>query len=225
MTTETLTTQAAQTNEGQSQAAVATPAAAQEQAAATVTESQSQSVQQQQQVATQHPPDGQTETTEKTTEQKPEGAPESYDFKAPEGVLIDEQVFGTFSEVAKELNLSQDQAQLVLDKMAPMMAQRQMDQVQAARAQWQESSKADKEFGGQLLQESLAHAKTAMDAFATPELKGLLEESGLGNHPEVVRFFVRAGKAISEDRFVLGRAGTQATGDARQLYSASNMNP
>lgn len=226
MTTETLTTQAANTNEGQSQAAAVDPNNAQGQTAAAGAEGQNQDAQQQQQqVAQQQNQNGQEAGTQQSTEQKQEGAPESYDFKAPEGVHIDEQVFGTFSEVAKELNLPQDKAQLVLDKMAPMLAQRQQEQVEAVRTQWAETSKADKEFGGALLTESLGHAKTAMDAFATPELKGLLEESGLGNHPEVIRFMVRAGKAISEDRFVSGKAGTQATADARSLYSASNMNP
>ena len=53
----------------------------------------------------------------------------------------------------------------------------------------------------------------------------VLEESGLGNHPEVIRVFYRAGKAISEDRFVAGQAGKTNQGDARRLYAASNMNP
>ena len=160
-----------------------------------------------------------------TAQAKPAGAPESYEFQAPEGVQFDDAVIGAFSEVAKELNLPQDQAQKVLDKMAPVIAARQAEQFQAARTEWAEAAKTDKEFGGEKLTENLGTAKKALDALATPELRTLLEESGLGNHPEVIRVFYRAGKAISEDRFVAGQAGKTNQGDARRLYAASNMNP
>jgi len=74
------------------------------------------------------------------------------------------------------------------------------------------------------LAESLGTAKKALDAFGTPELQTLLNESGLGNHPEIIRFMVRAGRAISQDTFV--PAGRQAgEGDARRLYPNSKMNP
>lgn len=157
-------------------------------------------------------------------EKKPEGAPESYEFKAPEGVSFGEGVIGAFSEVAKELNLSQDAAQKVLDKMAPAIQARQMEQIEAARNTWAEAAKADKEFGGEKLDENLATAKKAIDTFGTPEFRALLNDSGFGNHPEVIRVFYRAGKAISEDRFVAG-GGEGARTDARRLYSNSNMNP
>jgi hypothetical protein len=163
--------------------------------------------------------------TEGEQEKKPEGAPESYEFKAPEGVSFDEGVIGAFSEVAKELNLPQDAAQKVLDKMAPVIQARQMEQFEAARNQWAEATKADKEFGGEKLDENLATAKKALDTFGTPEFRALLKESGFGNHPEVIRVFYRAGKAISEDRFVAGQGGKTNQSDARRLYAASNMNP
>jgi hypothetical protein len=66
------------------------------------------------------------------------------------------------------------------------------------------NSKGDKEFGGDKLSENLGVAKKALDAFGTAELRSLLNQSGLGDHPEVIRFMYRAGKAISEDRFVGG---------------------
>ena len=63
-----------------------------------------------------------------------------------------------------------------------------------------------------------------LDAFATPEFRQLLEQTGMGNHPEVIRTFYRAGKAISEDGLVSGSA-PKAPRDARSLFPASNMNP
>lgn len=151
--------------------------------------------------------------TEAPKGDEPAGAPEKYEFKATEGKEFDAEVLTAFSEVAKELNLTQDAAQMVLDKMAPKMAERQAQQVEGLRNQWIESSRSDKEFGGDKLTENLSTAKKALDQFGTPELRSLLNESGLGNHPEFIRFMFRAGKSIAQDRYVgqaNGAAPTQA---------------
>ncbi|MFN3543729.1 MAG: hypothetical protein ACK4UX_02645 [Thiobacillus sp.] len=221
MTTETLMTEAATTTEG----ATASEQANQQSATGAGEGGQQQQATEGQGTQGQQAEGTKTEGGQQQQEKKPEGAPESYEFKAPEGTQFDDAVIGAFSEVAKELNLPQDQAQKVLDKMAPVIAARQAEQFQAARTEWAEAAKTDKEFGGDKLAENLGTAKKALDALATPELRTLLEESGLGNHPEVIRVFYRAGKAISEDRFVGGQAGKTNQGDARRLYAASNMNP
>jgi hypothetical protein len=71
-------------------------------------------------------------------------------------------------------------------------------------------------------------AKKALDAFGTTELRSLLNESGLGNHPEVIRFMFRAGKAISEDSMVTGTKGEAKSAGPRSfndladaMYSSS----
>jgi len=157
-----------------------------------------------------------------------QSAPEKYeDFKAPEGVVLDGEVVSEFQAVAKELNLSQENAQKVIDRLAPKIAQKTSaqinDAVAKARTEWGETSKTDKEFGGDKLTENLGVAKKALDAFGTPELRNLLNETGLGNHPEVVRFFYRAGKAINEDRLVTGgRPAGQGKDDPRVMYPNSN---
>lgn len=211
MTTESLlTTEAATTTQGQatSQSAESTPPAGGEQQA-----------QQQQATPEQTSTDAAGADASKTEGDagKPAekaGAPDKYEFNAPDGVSYDDTVIAQFSEVAKELNLPQDAAQKVLDKVAPVIRARQAEQLEAARTEWAESAKVDKEFGGDKLNENLGLAKKALDKFGSPELRTLLNESGLGNHPEVIRLMVRAGKAISEDSFVPG-------GNAKPGASAS----
>ena len=156
--------------------------------------------------------------------EKPEGAPEKYEWAAPEGVTLDESILGSLSEVAKELNLPQAAAQKLVDKIAPVMAQRQVEQFEALRTEWRQASSSDQEFGGAKLTENMAVAKKALDAFGTPEFRQLLEQTGMGNHPELIRTLYRAGKAISEDGLVSGSA-PKAPRDARSLFPASNMNP
>ena len=153
------------------------------------------------------------------------GAPEKYEFTAPEGNKFNPDVINDFSEVAKELNLSQKAAQKLVETMGPKIAERQLAQVQALHNEWTQASQVDKEFGGDNLNTNLAIAKKALDSFGTPQLRSLLQESGLGNNPEVIRFMYRAGKAISEDTFVASSAGSNSksapadfNSKAAQLY-------
>lgn len=150
-------------------------------------------------------------TEVKTEETRVEGAPETYDFKAPEGKAYDSALLESLSSSAKAANLTQDAAQKLLDGMAPKLVERQLEQVKQVQNQWVETSKVDPEFGGVKLQENLGIAKKALDQFdpvpagqTTTALRTLLETTGFGNHPDVVRLLYRAGKAISEDKFVSG---------------------
>ena len=178
------------------------------------------------------PAEAQTETTTEsvTTEAEQQGeqatteldgAPESYeDFAVPDGKQFDPEVISAYKEVAKELNLSQDKAQQFLDKMAPVIDARNQQRVEALKESWSEASKADKQFGGDNLDANLATAKKALDSFGTPELKSMLQETGLGNHPEVIRLLYQAGKAMSDDKIVTGKASPQDTRSlADRLYS------
>lgn len=148
--------------------------------------------------------------------------PEQYEFKPPEGVEFDEATIGVYAEAAREAGLSQEAADIVLNKIAPHLAQQQAARLAEARNDWARQSRADAEFGGEKLDENLAVAKKAVEALASPELKTLLEQSGLGNHPEIIRLFYRAGRSLSQDAFVGGRA---AQTDAQSIFSQSNMNP
>lgn len=173
--------------------------------------------------------DGKTEKADPGTL----GAPEAYDLKAPEGNRFDDEVLSTFSNVAKELDLSQGAAQKILDAIAPKVAERfaarQLEAINETVTKWVADTKADKVLGGEKLTENLAVAEKALAAFGTPELRKLLGNydaktnptgTGLGNHPDVIKAFFNAGKAISEDKFVPGgRQPTKGeTNAAKALY-------
>lgn len=150
------------------------------------------------------------------------GAPEKYEFKAPEGKEYDSNLLAAFEAGAKEANLPQDAAQKLLDQMSPKLQERQAEQITATKQEWFEASKSDKEFGGDKLEVNLGIAKKALDAFGSPELNKLLVSTGLGNHPELIRMMFKAGKALSEDTFVAGTAPTRASTDrAAVLYNGT----
>lgn len=147
--------------------------------------------------------------------------PESYDLKMPEGIELDTASAEEFSTIAKELKLDQAAAQKLAD-VAAKQAQRQVERHAKLVESWVEQVKTDKDLGGDKLTENLAVARKALDTFGTPELRDVLNASGLGNHPEVIRAFYRAGKAISEDKFVAGSPKGPETDAARKLFP--NMN-
>ena len=158
-------------------------------------------------------------------EQKEEGAPEQYaDFAAPEGVELYADVVTDFKAVAKELNLSQNAAQKLVDTLGPKIAKQQQEQmakvVESAHTQWAEAAKADPEYGGAKFEENLAFAKQALSAYGTPEFSKLLKDSGLGNHPEVIRFCVRAGKELAPDPKIIqgGAPGAKEKTAAEVLF-------
>lgn len=153
-------------------------------------------------------------------EQKQEGAPEKYEFQAGEGVELDAEALKDFEPVARELNLTNEQAQKLVDaypKILSGVQQRQAEAWQAQTEQWAADVKADKEIGGDKLTANLGVAQRALDTFGTPALKEYLNGTGLGNHPELVKAFVKVGKAMSEDGMVTGKESGQRTA-AEVLY-------
>jgi hypothetical protein len=169
-------------------------------------------------------PDGSAKEGEGKADDKGTPAvPEKYEFKMPEGVELDTAAAEEFSVLAKELKLDNATAQRVAD-IAVKMQQKQAEQQAATVKGWADSSKADKEFGGDNLKQNLSVAQKAIDTFGSSELKEMLKTTGLGNHPEIIRFAFKAGTAISEDGFVRAgsRAPTPAASLEKKLYP--NMN-
>ena len=153
-------------------------------------------------------------------EQKQEGAPEKYEFSAGDGVELDSAALADFEPVARELNLTNEQAQKLVDaypKILEGVQQRQTEAWQAQTEEWAAKVKADKEIGGDKLTANIGVAQRALDQFGTPELKEYLNATGLGNHPDLVKTFVKIGKAMSEDGMVSG-GNTGQRSAAEVLY-------
>jgi len=156
-----------------------------------------------------------------TTKPETSTVPESYEFAMPEGVELDTTARDEFSAVAKEMKLDQATAQKVAD-VGIKMIQRQKEVFETTKAAWAEQSRVDKEIGGDKFDQNMAVALKTLNAFGSPELKDVLNASGLGNHPAVIKLLVKAGKAISEDGFVAGSPKGPETDMAKKLFP--NMN-
>lgn len=135
--------------------------------------------------------------------------PDTYaDFVLPEGMQLDEAALSEATPMFKELGLTQEQSQKVIDLYAKQVqagSQKQLDDFNQLKSDWRELSKNDGEFGGDKFDENVKIAQSAISKYGTSELKQLLEDHGVGNHPGVVRFMVRVGRTLKED--VPGSAG------------------
>jgi hypothetical protein len=147
--------------------------------------------------------------------------PESYELKMPDGIELDKAAADEFSTIAKELKLDQERAQKLAD-VAAKMQQRQVENHAKLVQSWVEQVKADKDIGGDKLDENLGIARKALDTFGTPELRDILNATGFGNNPEVIRAFYKMGKAISEDGFVKGSPSGGETDLAKRMFPTMN---
>lgn len=163
-------------------------------------------------------------------EEAEQGAPEQYEeFQAPEGMSYDDQVIGAFKDVAKELNLSQKQAQHLLDKCAPVIAQRQVEQIKAVSDQWVERTKADKEIGGTNWTRAASDIARVRDRFGVnadgkmdPDIAEFMS-TPIGNHPGLLKLLARVGRAVGEADFPKGDADRDGKITPADFYkSASN---
>lgn len=164
---------------------------------------------------------GEGEGGKQDTEGKP--AEPTYEYQMPEGMELDTAAADSLTALAKEKGLSPADAQKVAEIGVQMM-QRQADAHAAMVQSWIDEVKGDKEIGGDKLTESLVHAKRAVDFIGDPALKELLEISGYGNNPVLVRAFVKLGKHLAPDQIETGSQPANGT-SATRMYSASNMNP
>lgn len=162
---------------------------------------------------------------DKAKQEAAQKAAEDFELKLPEGVdpIKDKAIVDGFKAGAKEWGLKGEQAQKALD----FYAKAQKEAVAKADAEWKAQNEAwkkqvqdDKDLGGPKLKETIAHAKRFVAKFGTPALTKLLDDSGLGNHPDAVRLFAAAGKALAED--TVGGAGAptnkKAPDDPASLY-------
>ena len=125
-------------------------------------------------------------------------------FTLPEGMTLDAESLRPATELFTESGLSQEQAQRFIDlalAREQAAAQRGAQAFVDLQNQWVSEIKADPDIGGARLTASLASAARAIDRLDVPGLREALNFTGAGNHPAVVKAFVRLGQMVSEDRF------------------------
>ena len=136
------------------------------------------------------------------------GRPENSDsYKFPD--LPKTELMGWYREKAFDLGLNQDQAKNLMESYTEIeqMRLKEMEtEYQTTTNEWVDEIKAD--FGG-AFDKRLEIAKKAVQTFGGQELKDYLNQSGLGNHPAMVKAFAKIGRELLEDRLTETDASNQ----------------
>lgn len=112
-----------------------------------------------------------------------------------------------FSEAAAELGLGANGAEKLVtfwNEVAADLAAAREDAWVEARRDWAARTMRDREIGGANLERTIQLASRVVSTFGNEELKEVFRATGLGNHPEVVRFMARVGQAVGEDELHVG---------------------
>ena len=155
------------------------------------------------------------------------------DIVVPEGKVYDEELGKSFLDIVNDPKLTRKE---LANRLVAMYASQQdkvlqglqaadaaaAKQIEAQNAEWAKAAKADAEFGGQNWEASQGVIATGRDHLATPEAYAILHGCGLGDHPEILRMFYRAGKLLGEDRMSGGgKTGQKKPDIAEAIFGDS----
>lgn len=136
------------------------------------------------------------------------------DLHLPKGISGANAILRSFKTLAAELGLSCQAAQKLVDWEFAYSTQNTQALADAQRNEilqhWKDQTR---EMLGAQYKERTSQALEAVQRFGGEELRALLDATGLGNHPAVVRTFYEISRQTGEDQSVGGRvsAGTDKT--------------
>ena len=144
--------------------------------------------------------------------------PEGYDFGEDGGKL------DFYRNATHQLGLTQDQAANMLRLYATVEEQNQKA-AQQQNADFAVDSQINlKREWGTNYDSKIDYAQRAFAQFSSKEFSQLMDETGLGNHPELLKAFSKIGESMGDDQLVVGtgRAGAispqQAKEEIESLY-------
>lgn len=168
----------------------------------------------------------------KAAETAESAEPEAFAVAAPEGAEAFQADFDAFAgdmdawlkanpnATAREAltEAAMRQARVAGDAQKQMLEQRN-----AQLDAWAGDLRKDAEFGGEKYDANVATAVKGLEAVGSPELRKMLDETGLGSHPDVVRAFWKVGQMVADTAVVTGQTGTSTRRSfADALYGNGN---
>jgi hypothetical protein len=152
------------------------------------------------------PEDQKAAEPDKDGKEKTEGELK-YELKKPDGSSLSDESVKEIEAFAKDNAIPPEAAQKLLEREDTLLKNFVDAQFEIAKQQslsWKKEVEADKNLGGENMKQTAFYAEKALNLFGGKEIRGLLQESGYGNHPEVVRFFRKVGLAMAPDTFEKG---------------------
>lgn len=136
--------------------------------------------------------------------------PEKYEFKMPEGITLDQARVDKFSPVFKELKITQEGAQKLVDLDIELRKADADAQATTFKQFLKESyDETVKELGANYKAE-LAYVAKVRDRFLSEETQEMLDASGLSNNKAFILDLIKLGKLITEDKTPSGGPASPA---------------
>jgi len=187
--------------------------------------------------------DAKTETKDAKVDEKAaaaaiEKAAAALDLKLPKDFDAKHPTVAAVKKLGAELGLDSAKTQKLFDAHHQAIAATTKETREAAekagaewlanqRKEWRGALEKDPEFGGAKWPETKAAVSRAYNHFGAkdPELKAFLDD-GAGDHPAVVKFLARIGRAMAEDNSALkskpkNGAASSADAELRKLFPNS----
>lgn len=178
-------------------------------------------------------PDAETKPTTPQTDAP--SVPDKYEFKAPDNYTLDPTAYEAAIPVFKELGLTNDQAQKLIDIQVQReiaIAKGPMGAVETMRKEWRGQTEADAEIKATIDKNSgktgiaavkinLARTLAVLPVDLQVEFKDAMNLTGVGDHPAFIKAFNRLAAYVTEGSHVAGK-GPSVEG---QIKPGTNVKP
>lgn len=131
------------------------------------------------------------------------------DFTVPEGMELEPEAVGKFKEFAATKNLSQEDAQGLLNMHTDALKEAALRPYQAYKElqeTWIKEITADPEIGGDNLPKVQRTIASAIDKYGDDAFRDAMKLTGAGNNPAVVKFLAKVSSALTEGGLITGNA-------------------
>lgn len=144
-------------------------------------------------------------------EKKVEGAPEKYaDFKLPEGVSLEGEALTAATTLFKDLGLSQDAAQKLVDFHVKQVTEAEDSSLKVWKEQqdaWKKQISEDPEIGPKMAEIKTSFSKmldSTVDAKLATEFRQAMDHTGAGNNPAFIKVMHKISALFTEGKPVQG---------------------
>lgn len=164
--------------------------------------------------------------SDEAVEKEEPGVPESYDLDIPESMQVTDEAKASLDEKFREAGLTQEQAKTVFSMYTDTVEDMNRTLTKQSAA-WLDESKKDPDIGGSNFKSTTANVRRVTTRFGDEAFEAIMDETGLGNHPALLRFLNKVGASLAEDRSGSGSATSRPANRSlhEALYSKVDVDP
>lgn len=129
------------------------------------------------------------------------------------------------SNLGHELKLSNDQARTLFEKGMPLITERITARRNELTQSWLNQVKSDPELGGDHFNETSVNYTRAFQKYGSREAYDVLNKTGLGSCPAIVRMMNAIGKDLGEESKFVNSSVTAQNNKSRRYRSLYNNSP